>query len=204
MTDADGFIEILRGRRSVRRFTAQKPERAVIERVIEAARWAPSNHNRQGWKFIVFEDERVIRDLAATCRLCVQEIVGASGRATEPQAEELIHYAGAFDSAPVVILAMHKKSPAIGRAILEAAVGSWASGELLSTAMAVQNLCLAAHAMGLGTCVMTAPLLAGRVWNEFPDLPAGFEPTCLVTLGYPETQPDPPRRKDVKHVIEYR
>ena len=77
-------------------------------------------------------------------------------------------------------------------------------GDAIIMAMAVQNLCLAAHAMGLGSCVMTAPLLAGDVWRELPDLPAGFEPTCLVALGYPAERPDPPRRKELRHVVEYR
>ncbi len=118
--------------------------------------------------------------------------------------DEVVHYAGLFENAPVVVLAMHKHSPAVGRQLIEAASSPLASGEALSTAMAVQNLCLAAHALGMGTCVMTTPLLAGEVWRELPDLPAGFEPTCLVALGYPAHQPEPPRRKDLKHVIEYR
>ncbi len=202
--DADACFEVLRSRRSIRSFADRKPERVVIERLIEAACWAPSNHNRQGWKFIVFEDQRAIRDLADRCRLAVREILATGEHMAEARAEELVHYAGAFEAAPVVILAMHKRSPAVGRAILETAVGPWASGEVLSTAMAVENLCLAAHVMGLGTCVMTAPLLAGRVWAELPDSPAGFEPTCLVTLGYPAVQPEPPHRKELKHVVEYR
>jgi len=37
-----------------------------------------------------------------------------------------------------------------------------------------------------------------------PDSPAGFEPTCLVTAGYPAAQPEVPRRKELKHVVEYR
>jgi nitroreductase len=202
--DTEAFLEVLRSRRSIRSFTDRKPERAMIERLIQAACWAPSNHNRQGWKFVVLEDEQVIRRLANECRRRVREALAAGDYMTEARAEELIHYAGAFEAAPVVILAMHKRSPAVGKAVLEAAVGPWASGEVLSTAMAVQNLCLAAHAMGMGTCVMTAPLLAGRVWAELPDSPAGFEPTCLVTLGYPAAHPDPPNRKELKHVVEYR
>ena len=93
---------------------------------------------------------------------------------------------------------MHKKSPALGRSLLAAAVNPLASGEVLSTAMAVENLLLAAHALGLGACVMTAPLLAGDVWTSLPDLPVGFEPTCLVTLGYPAEIPDPPPRKSIR------
>ena len=92
----------------------------------------------------------------------------------------------------------------MGRSLLPSATSELASGEALSTAMAVQNLLLAAHAMGLGTCVMTAPLLAGDVWKSLCDFPIGFEPTCLVAVGYPAETPAAPRRKNLEHILEYR
>ena len=202
--DYESCLELLRSRRSVRRFTHRKPARAQIERLIEAAGWAPSNHNRQGWKFIVFEDTQRIGELAERSRQSVRNAIASAHRPAAGQADELIRFAGAFDQAPVLILAMHKKSPAVGKALLASAVSELASGEALSTAMAVQNLLLAAHAMGLGACVMTAPLLAGDVWTSLDDLPAGFEPTCLVAVGHPADRPDPPRRKSLQHVVEYR
>ncbi len=70
--------------------------------------------------------------------------------------------------------------------------------------MAVQNLLLAAHAGGLGACVMTAPLLAGDVWKAVADLPAGFEPTCIIAVGRPAENPEPPRRKALENIIDYR
>ncbi len=198
------LFELIRTRRSIRRFADRLPDEGQIERVVEAACWAPSNHNRQGWKFVVFRRPEMIRELAGRAREAVRAAAASSGRAVAEQAEEIVHYAGLFENAPVVILAMHKRCAAVGRQLLEHAGNPLASGEALSTAMAVQNLCLMAHALGMGTCVMTAPLLAGRVWRELPDLPAGFEPTCVVALGYPAEQPEAPRRKDLKHVIEYR
>jgi len=202
--DFDSVFALLKSRRSVRRFEDRLPSRAEIERVVEAACWAPSNHNRQGWKFLVFTDRQEIRRLADEVRRTLRERLAGVGGVVAAQAEKIIHYGGAFDAAPVVILAMHKKSPAAGRTLLDGATGEVASGEVLSTAMAVENLLLAARAAGLGACVMTAPLLAGEVWNGLPDLPAGFLPTCLVALGYPAEQPDPPRRKKLQHVLEYR
>jgi hypothetical protein len=46
--------------------------------------------------------------------------------------------------------------------------------------------------------------LAGDVWNSLADLPVGFEPTCLVTLGYPSEIPESRPRKSLQHVLEYR
>lgn len=198
------FLQIITSRRSIRVYTDRRPDRATIERLIAVAVSAPSNHNRQGWKFVVFEDRDEIEDLARRARESVQRLLADSPRAVSEQGERLIHYAGAFDVAPILILAMHKNSPAIGRSILTHVVDAVASGEVLSTAMAIENLLLAAHATGLGACVMTAPLLAGDVWSQVENLPPGFVPTCLITLGYPAETPDPPPKKSLLHVIEYR
>jgi len=202
--DFESYLEFVKSRRSIRKYTDKKISHTQIERMIEAACWAPSNHNRQGWKFIVFENREEIQKLAERVRQSVKESLSTVKRSVISQADELIYYSGAFDQAPVVILVMHKKSPAMGKAILKTATSELASGEAISAAMACQNLLLGANAMGLGACVMTAPLLAGAIWNSLEDLPLGYVPTCLVTVGYPLEIPSAPKRKKFEHVIEYR
>ncbi len=202
MTQEEAFFEVLRSRRSVRAFTDRRPEQAMLDKLIEAARWAPSNHNRQGWKFLVFRDAAQIRQLAQQVRHGLGESLAGTQGLLAAQGQELLHFATVFEAAPVVVLAMSKKSPAIGKSLVGADPRR-ASSEAISTAMAVQNMLLAAHVLGLGACVMTAPLLAGEVWQSL-DLPAGFEPTCLVAVGYATETTPPPRRKSVEHIVEYR
>ncbi len=202
--DFESYLEFVMSRRSIRKYTNEKISHMQIEHMIEAACWAPSSHNRQGWKFIVFEDHSQIQKLAEETRQFVKKALANTNRLMASQADELIHYSGAFDQAPVVMLVMHKKSPAMGKSMLSTATSELASGEAISAAMACQNLVLAAHAAGLGTCVMTAPLLAGTVWNSLEDLPLGYELTCLITVGYPSEVPSAPKRKKLKHVMEYR
>jgi coenzyme F420-0:L-glutamate ligase / coenzyme F420-1:gamma-L-glutamate ligase len=201
--DADGFFEVLRSRRSVRAFADRAPERAVLDGLFEATRWAPSNHNRQGWKFIVFQDKTQVGRLAERVRQSLTAKLAAANRLVAAEGPDLIHYATLFENAPVVILAMHKKGLAAGRELADGRGGS-ISSEAISAAMAVQNLLLAAHVLGLGACVMTAPLLADGVWEAIPDLPAGFVPTCVVAVGYPAEAPAAPRRKSLGHIVEYR
>jgi nitroreductase len=194
----------VKSRRSVRKFTGQQVMRKQIERLVEAACWAPSNHNRQGWKFIIFDNSKVIKTLAIEARKIVSESVAEAAGLGGQSADELVYFAGGFENAPVLILVMHKKSPTVGKSLLSKATGPLASGEAISASMACQNLLLTANAMGFGACIMTAPLLAGSVWNSIKDLPLGFEPTCLIAVGYPDENPEAPHRKKLDHVIEYR
>ncbi|UCE48287.1 MAG: nitroreductase family protein, partial [Phycisphaerales bacterium] len=177
--DFESYLEFVMSRRSIRKYTNEKIDRIQIERLIEAACWAPSSHNRQGWKFIVFENHERIKGLAEEIRQFVRKALANTSRLMTSQTDDLIHYSGAFDQAPVVVLVMHKKIPAMSKSMLSAATSELVSGEVISAAMACQNLLLAASAMGLGACVMTAPLLAGTVWNSLDGLPPGYEFTCL-------------------------
>ena len=68
-------FELLKTRRSIRKYTDEPPTRRQIEMIVEAACWAPSNHNRQGWKFIVFSNKLQIEKLAAEVRQSVRESV---------------------------------------------------------------------------------------------------------------------------------
>jgi coenzyme F420-0:L-glutamate ligase/coenzyme F420-1:gamma-L-glutamate ligase len=202
--DLKEFLDTLKSRRSVRAFTNRVPDEQQIAALIEAAQWAPSNHNRQGWKFLVFRSQSQIQELSRQVRETLTSNLAATNRFVESRGPELIHFATLFEKAPVVILAMHKKSHAIGKSLLDACGVKNISSEAISTAMAVQNMLLAAHVMGLGACVMTAPLLAGSVWQTLADMPMGFEPTCLVAIGYPAETPPPPRRKPIAQIVEFR
>ena len=204
MNEERGFFEVVRARRSVRSFTERVPGQEELERMVEAAQWAPSNHNRQGWKFLVLRDRGKIGEIAARVGETLKEKLAGAERMVAERGEELVYYGTLFERAPVVILALHKKSPAVGKGLLEAFGASGVSSEAISTAMAVENMLLAAEAMGVGTCVMTAPLLAQEVWKEMCDLPAGYEPTCVVAVGYAAEEAPAPRRKPMETIVEYR
>lgn len=201
--NSDDLFNLMAQRRSVRRFADTPVEQSVIEQLIAAAGWAPSNHNRQGWKFLVWQDKQKIEAMACTIREEIKNLCEQAHRLAKDHGSELVYYSGIFETAPVVILAMHKMSPAISRTILEKSDSMKISSEAISTAMAVQNMLLLAESLGLGTCVMTAPLLATKVWRQ-QELPAGFEPTCLIAVGYPAEKPAAPRRKKMQHILEYK
>ena len=174
-----------------------------IDRLVEAARWAPSNHNRQGWKFVIFSDPDELARLADQVRKPIAAYLAESPAIPQDWGDELIDDATNFARAPCVILVMHKPPSLAAKKLL--AGNPLASGEALSAAMAAQNILLAARAMGLAACVLTGPLLAPDIWERLDDLPMGFEPTCLIAVGHSaEPPPEPPRKKRLEQIIEHR
>jgi nitroreductase len=205
MTGYDDLLELLRSRRSIRRFSDRPVSRAEIARLLEAARWAPSNHNRQPWKFIVLDDRQAIQALAASVSRDLALKLKSLPPAAAGYAAELAEHATFFSHAPLLIVALHKRPVSVATALLEGVRNpTLVSGEPLSVAMAVQNLLLAAHTLGLGACVMTAPLVAQGTVAAALDLPGGFDVTCFVAMGYPREAPEPPRRKSLEQIAEFR
>ena len=204
MMDYASLLELLRSRRTIRRFANRPVSRDQLYQILEAARWAPSNHNRQPWKFLMLDDRERIREWAGRVAAGLAGKLNALPALAAAYAGELAHYATLFREAPVVIVALHKRPVSVSAALLEGVPNpALVSGEPLSVAMAVQNLLLAAHALGLGTCVMTAPLLAPEALGAAVALPAGFEVTCFVAVGYPAESPEPPRRKTLEQSIQF-
>ncbi len=204
MSDYDQLLALIRSRRSIRQFSDRAVGREEIARLLEAARWAPSNHNRQPWKFLVIEDKQQINRLAETIRQGLSEKLKSLPEAAAAYAGEFTHYATFFSNAPVLLVVLHKQPVSVSAPLLAGLKNpDLVSGEPLSVAMAVQNLLLAAQALGLGTCVLTGPLLVGDALARVLDLPAGHDLTCLVALGHPAESPAPPRRKTIEQIVEF-
>ena len=205
MSDYDQLLELIRSRRSIRRFSDRAVSREDIGRLLEAARWAPSNHNRQPWRFLVIEDKQQINHLAETVRQSLSEKLKSLPETAAAYASEFKHYATFFSNAPVLLVVLHKQPVSVSAPLLAGLKNpDLVSGEPLSVAMAVQNLLLAAQSLGLGTCVLTGPLLAQDALAGELDLPAGHDLTCLVALGHPAESPVPPRRKTIEQIVEFR
>jgi coenzyme F420-0:L-glutamate ligase / coenzyme F420-1:gamma-L-glutamate ligase len=205
MNDYEQFLNLARTRRSIRRFADRPVPRETLLRVLEAGRWAPSNHNRQPWRFIVLEDKQHIRDLAEAIEQRLSGKLKSLPDVASAYAEEFLRFATCFGQAPVLILVLNKRPISFSAALLQSVRHpELVSGEPLSAAMAVQNLLLAAHALGLGACVLTAPLMVPEIIAEHFALPAGHDLTCLVALGYAAESPAPPRRKNLEQTVQFR
>jgi nitroreductase len=173
----------------------------MVEELVEIATWAPSASNRQDWFFTAVYRESLKREMAQAVRDRWDGIVAANEGSG--LAEEVRRYSprfSAFEAAPVVI-AVSARTPDSAQRHLLGEVACPTAGGAASAAMAVQNLMLAAHARGLGTCCMTGPVAARDELSRILGLGRKEEVTCLVTLGWPAESPDPPPRKPVGQVM---
>jgi coenzyme F420-0:L-glutamate ligase/coenzyme F420-1:gamma-L-glutamate ligase len=184
----DGIQGIILGRRSIRRYQPDRPvPREVLEGILTAAIHAPSAHNRQPWRFAVITSPDVRRDLALAMGARLRADLTADHTPQDMIEKDVSRSFSRIDGAPALVLACMSmvdmdRYPDPKRSAAERLMA------VQSTALAVQNLLLAAHAEGLGACWMCAPLFCPDVVSAQLNLPADWEPQALITMGYPAEQ----------------
>ena len=184
MVQDSPVLRAIRSRRSIRRYRAEPVPQTLVEAVLDAARWAPSAHNRQPWRFAVLRGQAPKERLAVAmgARLRADRLADGDGAGDVERDVSRSH--ARIASAPVVIVAC--LSMADMDVYADARRGDAERAMAVqSTALAVQNLLLAAHALGLGACWLCAPLFCPDTVREALGLPADWEPQALVTMGWP-------------------
>jgi nitroreductase len=201
------LLKIIKDRRSIREFTKAKINDDDIRILIDAARYAPSNNNRQPWKFIILKNDKIKSEIAKVVKEKTVKL--KQGIEDKEFLEMFVNYTKyflVFSRAPVVIFVLYKTGLSIVDHVLsgvEAGAGvKKVESELISVSMAIQNLLLAAHAMGLGACCMTSPLIAYAEIKKILDIGPPFEIAALIPIGKYEKQPGPVARKKLDRIIE--
>jgi len=200
MKGADAFLSFLRERRSVRRFRNKPVSKDLLAQLVESATWAPSASNRQDWFFTVITPATVRRDMAEAVRRRWDAIIAANrGTGVIEEVKRYVEHFGDFAHAPAVIVVSARVPDAVQRHLLGDAAAATV-GSAASAAMAAQNLMLAAHALGLGSCCMTGGLAAREELQQILRLSKRQEIVCLIAVGWPDETPVPPPRKPVSEI----
>lgn len=164
------LFEVIRERRSIRRYQERAVSQELIAQVLDAARLAPSWHDHQSWRFLVLTGE----NKAGVAEAVFEENPGRKG----------------LVQAPVVIVVCG--DPA------ESGTRDGKPYYLADVAIAFQHLCLAAWGLGLGTCWIggfdETPL------RQMLDIPAGIRIVGMTPLGYPDQEPGARPRKELAEV----
>lgn len=204
---ADELLELIKSRRSIRNFTNEPILNEDLLRIIDAARYAPSNTNRQPWKFIIIKNDSVKNIIAETVAKKMDSLRSSIKDAeTSDLLSSYEEYFLFIRRAPVLIFALYKDPPSFLQAFLSEqnlnSMSKNVSSELMSTSMAIQNLLLFAHALGLGACCTTGPLLASEEIKKILDIRPPFEIAAIMALGKYIEQPAVTSRKSIMAITE--
>ena len=156
-------FDVINKRKSVRAYAPTPVPRGTMEKILEAARLAPSAMNVQPWYFIVVTDAEKRRKISK------------SGR-----------FAKFLKESPVVIVGCGDSN----------ASPKW---HVIDVSIAMQNIVLAAVGKGLGTCWIGS--FDEEKLKNVLNMPTQVKPVAIVTVGYPNETPAPPKRRSHDQII---
>ncbi len=183
------FFEVVLGQRACRSFTDEEVGDDDLVRMLEAAVHAPSAENAQPWVFVVVREPARRAAIADLTRTLWRE--GARAHAEARLDARLLDEvdratAEGYGGAPVLVVAAGDTRAGTPRRALPSSV-----------LPAVQNLLLAAAALGYGSALTTLATVAAAELRSLLELPEGVEPLAVVPLGRPARPLGPPRRLPV-------
>lgn len=184
-----GFFEVVRARRSVRKFTPSPVPEEDLRRILDAARMAPTSGNQQPWKFLVVRNRVTLDRIKETCierSLAARE--ARQGSVTAEQTQSVRQYFSDYLSAPVYVVVLtdnESRYPAYNH---------W-DGPL-----AAGYLMLAARALGYGT-VFATDSIPEEVTREVLGIPERYTRVCFTPVGVPEAWSDSPVKKELDEFI---
>ena len=175
--------DCIQSRRSIRRYTGQAIKRETIEQIIALAAYAPSWKNTQVARYTIVTDRAVIEKIANEC------VLGFT------------HNAGIL----LGCTALAVQSVNLKRSGYERD-GSFSTSkgthwESFDAGIAAQTFCLAAHELGVGTCILG--VFDEQKVAEAVSLPSTQAVSCLIPMGYPAENPAAPARKSVGELVRY-
>jgi nitroreductase len=197
--------DVILKRRSVRVYRKRQVPEFMVKRILEAARFAPSAGNGQPWKFVVIRDPEIIRGLTeTTMKICkiFSWLLDYQGRRFSwrlPFAKLFIRLKAndlhpvPFTALPLVAdgrLGLYHGAPTV---ILILKDRRGVANPDLDCGIAGQNIVLAAHSMGLGTCWVSFTKLAfqySRAWRRKLGIAYPYQFISSLAVGFPSGQPD--------------
>jgi nitroreductase len=198
------LVEAMVTQRAVRRVLPDPVAPGIVRRCIELALEGPTGSNGQNWEFVVVTDQKTKARLQVQYRR-IWALYGRAGErvaADDPQTARILAsvrwQVEHFTEIPVVVVACLRGGANLPYVPMPAMANTAHYGSIYPS---VQNLLLAARAVGLGASLITLPLWSVTVARRILGLPLSVEPCCVVPLGWPRGRYGPKPRKPVDQVI---
>jgi nitroreductase len=205
------LFKVIQGRKSIRRFKSTPVPEEDVKRILDAGRLAPSANNTQPWRFAVIRDKMLLQKMADAAREMVDRMLPFAE--DDKQAQRLAAYKSSyytfFENAPVVIAVFMEKYSA-GTDRLLAKMG-YSAGDIMrlrplpglqSVSAAIQNMLLAVHSLGYGSCWMTGPLVAQEAFEKLLGYGKETYIAALLPIGVPDEDPPARKRKPLEEVVK--
>src|SRR2546422_4079561 len=194
------FFDVVTTQRAMRRLEPRPIPDAVLRQIMDAAICAPSGGNRQNWSFVVVRDQAQRARLGELYREAWGELMkvpyyaGAAKEPADSPAGKMLasarHLGEHLGEAPVILLACVALDPGVRVNLTTGA----------SIYPAVQNIMLAARALGIGSCLTTIHRFRDAQVKELLGIPAEIETAALIPLGYPLGKFGRPPRRPLREV----
>jgi nitroreductase len=204
----EDLLKIIKTRRSIRRYKEKDVPDELLENIIEAGRWSPSGDNGQPWRFIIVRNPETKKALGK---------IAAEGSGRRFTAE---YFTGRMQERFEGLKDLDKKDQAYKKLTSGEVSSFLANAPVIiivcakldvwdvpyDSAMATQNMVLMAHALGLGSCVVVAPVSDMRddiKVMKLLKIPHGYKVIAPLAIGYPDESPNPRPRLSLKEIIFY-
>ena len=184
------IMDVIKSRRSIRKYLDKPISKEVIDRLIEAAKWAPSGMNEQPWGFIVVQNKALIKELSDRAIPYIKGMIEGNPKYIRYKKRMKVKDFSIFYYAPCVVMV-------IGSADAFAYQND--------CAMAAQNIMLAASSMGIGSCWvgMMNVLNEDKWFREKFQVPDNYRVVAPLALGYFENKNIPIIERRPSEIIKY-
>jgi nitroreductase len=194
-------LEPIRQRRSVRSYKADSVPKDTVQQIIAAGNWAPTGHNMQLWRFVVVEDRQLRQKLVETTRPTWRRAFGGWADSTDAQFRDTLtamtprclgwppqSYEDTIARLVELEDGMYWEAPVVIFVIGSRPSECW---------MVCQNMVLAAHSLGLGSCIVGfgAGVTSDTEIVEALELHENEKIFGPVVVGYAQIYPEPPEKK---------
>ena len=193
------LFEIMATTRSMRRLKPDPVPAALIRKILEAGVSAPSGGNMQRWRFLVIRDPKIKQTVGTYYKRTWDEVVAPRYRTGEPApGTSRERFLRMLDAAQYLADHIHE-APVWIVSCMGGATPTRTSGS--SIYPAVQNMLLAARALGLGATLTTLYLNFEKEVEAALGLPADVHSYALLPIGYPMGRFGPVRRVPIADVV---
>jgi len=196
------FEKLLKNRRSYKlKYSKRKVDRKIIEKCIDIARWAPSAHNAQPWRYIILERGLLREKLINKMNKKYKSDLKTDGKTKSQIKKKIEKTRTQFLDSPILILLCLDKDELEKYPDKERNKNEYILG-VQGVSASATYLLICFEIMGLSTCWYCAPLFAKKIVREVLNLPKNIEPIAFFTVGYGiKSKIKAPIRKNLKDII---